>query len=392
MNLHMNRRRAIIGGAVLLLMVIIVLARRDPGTDVDVGTADWAPLTVEIEQDGRTRATDRYIVTAPVSGQLERIQAREGAPIESGSVVARIEPLPLDAPTVAGLQASLSAAQARREGAGASIVQARAARDQAVHELERRRTLAEDGVLTAEQMEQYELAARTREQQYRAAEQTLRAAEADVAAARATLAGSTPDGAARSAVAVRAPASGVLLRVPERSGRLVTAGTPLVEIGDPHALEVVADVLTRDAVRIRPGMPAVLRNWGGPDLHATVRTIEPSAFTRISALGVEEQRVNVLLDLADRPPELGDGYRVDAAITVWSTPRTLTVPSSALFRAGAGWAVFVVEDGRARLRSVGVGERSGARVQVLEGLEAGQPVVLFPSDELEDGVRVRRRE
>jgi HlyD family secretion protein len=391
MRWNLTRRRVVVLVAVVLLASVVVLLRREPALDVDVATAEWTPLSVAIEQDGRTRAVDRYVVTAPVSGMLERIDMLEGAPVAAGAVVARIQPLPLDVPTRAGLQAALSAAEARRASAAAAVGQAEAARDQALRELERRRMLAEQGALAAEQVERYRLAWQTGEQQLHAARESLRAADADVAAARAALSGVTAAGATQAAVQVRSPAAGLLLRVAEHSGRLVSAGAPLLEIGDPQALEVVVDVLTRDAVRIRPGMPAILRNWGGPELHATVRAVEPSAFTRLSALGVEEQRVNVILDLAERPPELGDGYRVDAAITVWATDRALTIPTSALFRTAAGWAAFTVENGVARERTVQIGERSGARVQVLDGLADGQRVIVFPSDELTAGQRVRPR-
>jgi HlyD family secretion protein len=391
MKWQWSRRRTIAAVAVLVLVVLFALSRRPAALDVETAEAAIGSLEVSVEEDGRTRAVDRYVVTAPVTGQVERIELREGARIQRGSVLALIDPMPLDAPMESSLRAALTAAEARRASAVAARDQATAAREQAQRELERRRQLAEQGALAAEQIEQYALALRMRQEDVQSALQGLRAAEADVQAARGALLAARTGTGASAAVQVRAPAGGVILRVPERSARVVAAGTPLVEVGDPDALEVVVDVLTSEAVRIRPGMPATLHNWGGSTLAATVRAVEPSAFTRVSALGVEEQRVNVLLDLAERPPELGDGYRVDAVIVVWAGTDVLTVPSSALFRTGTGWALFVIQDGRARLREVRVGERSGARAQVLEGVSAGDAVILFPPDELQDGARVRPR-
>jgi HlyD family secretion protein len=224
-----------------------------------------------------------------------------------------------------------------------------------------------------------------------------------VAVARAALlAGEDGAGEERRRVVLRAPVDGRVLRVLEQSDRVVGAGTPILEVGDAAQLEVVVEVLTIDAVRVRPGMPVALAGWGGEGtLPATVRTVEPAAFTKISALGVEEQRVRVIADLAGPPGPLGDGYRVEARIVTWSAPSVLKVPASAVFRraAGAGqapagdqgWAVFTVAAGRARLRPVAPGHRTAAEVEVLSGLAAGERVVLHPQNELRDGARVAAR-
>jgi HlyD family secretion protein len=388
MKWQWNRRRAIIAAVVAVVLLLIVLSQRPAAVLVDTAEVARGTLSVLVEEDGRTRAVDRYVVTAPVSGMVERIDLREGVRVQRGAVLALVQPMPLDAPTESALRAGLTAAQARHASAAAARSQAAAAREQAQRELERRRDLVEQGALSAEQLEQFALALRMRTEELQAAEQGLRAAAADVDAARAALL-SARTGSSTAGVSVRAPADGVLLRIAERSARIVSAGTPLVEVGDPNALEVVVDVLTTEAVRIRPGMRAALRNWGGEPIGGTVRLVEPSAFTRVSALGVEEQRVNVVLDLDQRPPELGDGYRVDAAITVWSAGDVLIVPAAALFRTGGGWSAFVAEGGRARLREVRVGERSGTHAQVVSGLEQGEQVILFPAATLEDGQRVR---
>jgi HlyD family secretion protein len=190
-------------------------------------------------------------------------------------------------------------------------------------------------------------------------------------------------------VTVKAPAAGTVLRVPEYSERIVNAGQPLIELGNAAVLEVVIDVLSTDAVRIQPGMPATLTGWGGVPLAARVRKIEPAAFTRLSALGVEEQRVNVILDFDNCPDNIGDGYHIQGSIVVWSSERVLTVPTSALFTDVAGWSVFVIEQGRARKRSVQIGEHGRERAQVISGLAAGDRVILFPSDQITDGALVR---
>ena len=191
-------------------------------------------------------------------------------------------------------------------------------------------------------------------------------------------------------IAVRSPAKGRVLRIPEKSERVVAASAPIVELGDAKALEVVADVLSSDAGRLPPGSAVQIVEWGGDDpLEGRVRSIEPSAFTRVSALGVDEQRVNVLVDLLNPPKSLGDGYRVEIKATVWESADVLTVPSSALFQRGGKWAVFVVEDGRAQVRNIGVGHRAEAIVEVVSGLKQGERVILFPSDKVAEGSRVR---
>lgn len=371
--------------ALVILAFLAFLMRPDP-VSVEVVTATSQPLEVTIDEDGRTRAVDRYVITAPVAGRLERIGIREGDCVTANDVIAQIQPMPLDASTRQQLEARLSAARARQRGATASLDRAHVARDQAQRELERRRTLAREGAIAEEQAEQYALALEARQEEFRSAEETNRAAVAEVEAVQAAL---LAERSPSTTIAVRAPADGTVLRIPERSARIVQAGETLVEVGDAEALEVVIDVLSTDAVRIRPGMPATLNGWGGDfAIHARVRRVEPSAFTRTSALGVEEQRVNVILDLEQRPESLGDGYRVEASILVWAAENVLTVPSSALFRSGSGWQLFVIEDGRARLRDVVVGERSGVLAQIREGLAEGDIVLEFPSDEIDDGIRV----
>ena len=387
---RLSRKAVWIGVTVILAAALIVPALIPDAAAVATAKATIGPLTVTVEEDGRTRAVDRYVITAPVAGELERLPLRAGERVARGEVVARISPMPLDERTRIQLSATVDAAQARLHAATAALQQAEAAATQAVREYERRRSLTEAGALSAEQLEQYALAARSTAEDRDAARQAVGAARADLRSARAALLGEgrSLDGAGGAAIAVRSPAAGTIASVPERSSRVVQPGEVILEVTDPSALEVVVDVLSTDAARIEPGMQTTLTGWGGPPLGATVRRVEPAAFTRISALGVEEQRVNVILSLDERPDALGDGYRVEASVSVWHADSVLSVPSSAVFRNGGGWQLFRVIDEEARLTSITVGERSGARTQILGGLSPGDVVILFPSDELDDGTRV----
>jgi HlyD family secretion protein len=388
---RLTRKVVWIGVAIIVVALFIVPAMIPDAVAVSTARARVGPLTVTVNEDGRTRAVDRYVITAPVAGELERLPLRAGERVARGDVVARIRPMPLDERTRIQLSAALDAAQARLRAATATLQQAEAAATQAQREYERRRQLMEAGALSAEQLEQYALAARSTAEDRDAARQAVGAAEADVRSSRAALLGEgrSVDGVGGGAVVVRSPAGGTIASVAERSSRIVRPGEVILEVTDPSALEIVVDVLSTDAARIQPGMRTTLTGWGGPPLGATVRRVEPAAFTRISALGVEEQRVNVILALDERPDALGDGYRIEASVVVWHADSVLSVPSSAVFRESDGWRLFTVADGRANLTSVTVGERSGALTQILSGIEVGSEVILFPSDELEHGTRVK---
>jgi len=337
-------------------------------------------------------------VAAPTTGRLLRIDLDEGDVVAAGDVVARIESVPLDPRDQAAAEARLEAAEAQKSETIARVALARATREQAERTAQRAQRLREEGVLAVEALEEAQLALTQARRELDAALEASHAAEHEVEAARASLiatyGGSPPGGAAKGCgqgpcVEVRAPVAGSVLRVFEESERVVAGGTPLLELGDPLDLELVVDVLSSDAVRIHPGSPVRIEDWGGDHpLRAEVRRVEPSAFTKVSALGVEEQRVNVIADPVDDAAGLGDGYRVEARIEVWRADDVLRVPVSALFRAGDDWAVFVVEDGIARRRPIEVGERGGTQAEVVAHLSEGEKVVLHPSDRLRDGVAV----
>jgi len=366
---------------------------------VDVGVVKRGRLRVTVDEEGQTRVRDRFVVAAPIAGRVARITFDAGDPVDRGTVVARMQPLPLDPRTRNEAQARLDAAVAAQKEADARVEQARAALEQAQRGARRARELGRKGSISSEERELAELEETSRQKELEAALFGARAAAYNVEAAKAALmAPGSHDSQAlvaacesqpHSCLELRSPVKGQVLRVPEQSERVVVAGAPLLELGDPTALEIVVDVLSADAVKVKPGALMLLEDWGGQKpLKARVRLVEPSGFTKVSALGVEEQRVNVIADFAEDHVPMADGYRVEASIVVWEADDVLEVPSSALFRHGGQWSVFVIEGGRARRRAVEIGQRNATASQVLSGLEEGARVVLHPSDQIEDGVRV----
>jgi HlyD family secretion protein len=352
---------------------------------VETSRATRRPLQVTVDEEGETRVRDRFVVAAPVAGRVARITLREGDVVRPGTVVARIFPAPLDPRTRDQAAARLEAAEDAQRAAAAAVAQARATRDQTHREWERARGLAAQNAIAPEAHERIELEEVSRARDFESAEFRAQAAAHEVEVARAALAGGGEP------IAIRSPVAGRILRVPEPSERVVTPGTPLAEVGDRSRLEIVADLLSADAVKVSAGAPMLIEGWGGETLRGRVRLVEPSAFTKISALGVEEQRVNVVGDLLDQPATLGDRYRVEIRIVTWSADSVLTVPTSALFRAGDGWHLFVVEGGRARARSVTVGHRTSVDAELTAGVSEGEEVIRYPNDRVSDGVRVVER-
>ena len=359
---------------------------------VDVATTRRGPLEVTVGDDGRTRVRDRFVLSAPATGNLLRIELDPGAEVEAGVIVARIlppDPAVLDERSRAAAEARLTAALAHQRQADAAIVRARVARDSAVRDADRARKLVSQGAVTGVERDQFELAEDLAQTDVAQAELNRGAAVAEVAAARAALGRGV--GVSPESVSVVAPVRGKVLRVLRDSAGPVAAGTPLLELGDLRAIEVVIDVLSSDAAQIAIGAPAAIEAWGGERLSGRVREIEPSAFTHISALGIEEQRVNIILSIDAPPPELGDGFRVEARIVIWRGERVLAIPASAVFRFRDRWTVYAVEDGRAHLQSIDIGHRGQLEVEVLGGLADGATVIVYPDDRIADGVRVSPR-
>jgi HlyD family secretion protein len=365
-----------------------------------VSTASVArrPLAVTVEEEGRTRVRDRYVLSAPVAGYLRRIELDVGDPVKGGDVLATLDPLrpaTLDERSRAEAEARVAAARAGLAERESDAKRAAAEAELAASEFARIDNLLKRNLVSRAQFDE----ARSRREASAAASRAAAAAvdvgrydlDAALASLRYTASGESTE--KLEAVPVRSPVTGRVLAVQQESAGVVAAGQPLLDVGDPQVLEIVVELLSRDAVRIAPGGRVLLERWGGgATLEGTVRTIEPTGFTKVSALGVEEQRVRVIVDFSSPPDEwhrLGDGYRVEATFVVWSSDAALTVPSSALFRRGDSWAAFVVAGGRARERTVTQGHSSGLLTEVLGGLEDGDTVIVHPGDAIDDGVRVR---
>ena len=375
-------------GAIILVAAIVIGLWPQP-IPVETAPAAVGVLRATVNEEGKTRVKQRYVVSAPVTGQLRRIPFKAGAEVHAGeTVLAVIDPL---SPTLLDAR-TLTLAEARRDTASANLEKARIAQAFAASELRRFQKLFADRTVAAQELEAVQLRESSASRETAAAESALRQAEAELAEFAATVPAAT--NSVRAPRELKAPSNGRVLRVFEENARVITAGAPLLEIGDPADLEIVIEVLSRDGAAISPGTKVELEQWGGGEpLAARVRLVEPAAFTKVSALGVEEQRVNVIADLLTPPEQrrsVGDNFRVEARIIVWETNDALKVPAGALFRRGDQWAIFVVANGRGQLRSVKVGRSSGTETQILDGLKAGDQVILYPGSRVHDGQRVKQ--
>jgi HlyD family secretion protein len=386
-NRHTRRWLPYAGAAVLVALITGGLWPRP--IPVETARAAVGSLRATVNEEGKTRIKQRYVVSAPVAGQLRRIPFKAGAEVRADeTVVAVIEPV---SPTLLDAR-TRTATEAKRDTAVANLEKARTGQHFAASELRRLEKLHAEKMVSVQELETGQLREASAAKEQAAAESSLRQAEAELA----EFGGNTPVGTNTllDPVQVKAPATGSVLHVFEENARVVAAGTPLMEIGDPADLEVVVEVLSRDGAAIPPGTSVELEQWGGGQpLQAKVRLVEPAAFTKVSALGVEEQRVNVVADLLTPPDQrrnVGDNFRVEARIIVWEARDALKVPAGALFRKGEQWAAFVVAGGHARLRIVKAGRSSGTATQVLEGLKEGEEVILYPGSRVQDGQRVTR--
>ena len=384
--------------AVLALLGLAVWALLPRPVEVDVAAISPRTIAVTVEEEGTAEIREVFVVSAPIAGRLRRSDLHAGDPVLAGkTVVAAIGPAApalLDARSRAVAEASLAAAEAAVDLARAQVVQARATLDFRRAEADRAAALFDRAAIARHVLDLALLERDTAEAALQSAEASLavRGRERDSAAA--VLDGTISAAAEACCVTVAAPVSGQVLRVLTEDEQVVGPATPLVEIGDPADLRVRVDLLSRDAVRVRPGAEARITGWGGPDLTAVVERIEPAAETRISALGIDEQRVQVLLRLtgdAKGRQGLGHGYRVVARITLMTVPEALSIPVGALFRDGSDWATFVVTDGTADLRRIALGERDDEFAQVVQGFAAGEEVILHPNDLVSAGVSVTAR-
>jgi len=367
---------------------------------VDAAAAVSGPLAVTIEEEGKTQVMERYVISAPVAGYAQRINLHVGDALQAGQVLAQLEPArsdALDPRSRAQMQAQLNSAQA---AVSAAVENARAAEAQATlaqQELARAESLRKVNFVSEQALDRARTEVNRTQAVKQAAQYTVNMTRFDLDKVRATLASTSAlqSGKSPETLSVRAPVAAKVLKVVHESEGLVQAGQPLLEIGNPETLEIEIEVLSTQAVQIAPGAKVLLDRWGGEvTLQGAVRTIEPTGFTKISALGVEEQRVRVIVDITS-PREvwrrLGDGYRVEARFVIWEEKDILQIPASALFRHGQGWAAFVVANGRATIRPLVIGQRAGLTVQVLSGLKAGEQVITHPEDKIKQGGRVKVR-
>jgi HlyD family secretion protein len=400
--MKITRRQLLLAVFVLLLAGALGYGFMPRPAPVDVVRVAAGPLRVTVDEDGRTRIKERYVISAPIGGQLRRIELHPGDAVKAGvtllASIDPVEPTLLDARTRAQLEARLRAAEAQVDLAGPRVERARAADELARSEYARITQLADQQAVARQELDRAREAARMAAEDVKMADYSRRIAGFELEQARAALLRSTPGPRPEDCIGemkILAPVDGRVLRVFHEDAAVVQPAARLLEIGDPAQLEAEIDVLSSDAVRIEPGARVRFEHWGGSTpLEGRVRVIEPAGFLKISALGVEEQRVNVIVDFVTPPAErrtLGDAYRVEARIVVWESDRVLKAPVGALFRHQGAWAVFAVRDGRARLTPVQVGHSDGREMEIAGGLAEGDEVVVHASDKVSDGVRVAVR-
>ncbi len=396
---ELETKRGLIALLVAVIAAAFIWAMWPKPVQVEVARVTRGPLQVTVDEEGKTRIKDVYTVSAPITGKLLRVSLDPGDSVRKDETfVAIIEPtVPpfLDVRTLRELEAHVAAARAAVALAEAEIRQAQSELEFAEAELERARALSRTKTIAERTLEKARLDADTRQAALARANSNLEVRKRELESAQARLIapeeglkGEVPEGCC---VRVRAPVSGRILRLIQESEKVVAAGTPLVEIGDAANLELVVELLSADAVKVAEGALASIEGWGGSPVTAKVTRIEPAGFTKISALGIEEQRVRVILDIAGDgkvPERLGHDFRVFVRITVYQSADALRVPISSLFRKGEQWAVFAVEGSRARSAAVEIGHRNTAFAEVLSGMPQGAVVILHPSDRIADGVRV----
>jgi HlyD family secretion protein len=389
-------RWVLIALAGIAAIVLAVALFRRGAQPVEADTVARGVVTVTIDAEGTTRIVHRHAMVAPVAGALERIAVRAGDAVKTGDVLARISPsasVLFDARSASQAEERVGASRALLAQARTALTRAELSRTQSERDLTRTRSLAAAGAISRQQLEQAELLDAQREADVSAAQSAVRVAEHELLAARAAVSGGARV-AELSSTVVKAPMDGVVLRVLQEDEGVVGAGTPLLEIGDLTSMEVLTDVLSEDAARLRPNAPATIA-IGADAVRAKVARIEPQAFTKRSSLGVDEQRVRLVLvttQPTDAMLRLGDGFRVDVALeTARTEDSVVTVPAGALLRQGQGWSVYTIRDGAARLTPVTIGLRSATMAEVQSGLTPGDRVILFPSDQVRDGGRVTLR-
>ena len=400
MKLSKSRITWSVAGLVILGAIIWAFVPKP--VEVDVAKVERGPLQVTVDHEGKTRVKERYVVSAPLGGWMRRIPWKAGAEVEAGktllAVIQPSDPALLDARTIAQSEARVKAADAAKAQSAAGLDRAQSAEKLATSDLQRASRLFAQGALSQQELDTAQERAHAAAQSAKAAQYAVQIADFELEQAKAALLRVRPETAGGTETGdfnIFSPVSGRVLRVLQESATVVAPGMPLLEVGNPTNLEIVVDLLSSDAVKVQPGAKMLLEHWGGDQpLAARVRLVEPSGFLKVSALGVEEQRVNVIGDFVSPPEQwgaLGDAFRIEARIVTWEGPDILQAPSSALSRSGDGWAVFRVVNGRATVCPVKIGHGNGLESEVLEGLSMGDRVVVHPGDKMKDGVRVTIR-
>lgn len=395
-----SQRRIILYGIAAVIILVIGYGFMPKPILVETAEAQRGHMRVTIEEEGKTRVINRFIVSAPVAGFSLRIGLDIGDSVSKGDRITELEPLRsnvLDPRSRAEAKARAAAAEASLLAAKENARSAKANADFANKEGERVRQLFKDSLVTQEKLDTAEADMQRTDAALKSSEFAVEVARHQKEAALSALKYSAAQetGSVKEKVLIKAPVSGSVLKIHHESEGVVSAGETLIEIGDPRALEVQVDVLSADAVKLKPGMPVLFERWGGnKPLQGRVRSIEPAGFTRVSALGVEEQRVLVISDIVSPPEEwrqLGDGYRVEAHFILWEDNNVLQIPSSALFRTGNDWSVFLIKNKKAQHRVVQIGYRNGLYTQVVSGLSEGEMVIPHPDNSIKDSSSVRPR-
>lgn len=395
-----SKKYLLIGLVVMLIVGLLVFSFWPQPITVSTAKVERGPLQVTVEEEGKTRVRERYQISAPVAGYAPRLEWEVGDSVEADQVLLLLQPTPatvLDPRSRAEARAQVERARAALAAEQSQLRGLQANYELAQREYIRIKTLFEDGKISRSALDQAETEVERTAANLHAAHYRVDVYRQELRAAQAVLeySAADPKAIATEEVPITSPVTGQVLEIHHKSAGIVSSGQLLLTVGDSHSLEVAVDVLSADAVRIRPGMGVSFQRWGDEQpLEGRVRTVEPAGFTKVSALGVEEQRVWVVADITSPPHRwqaLGDGYRVEASFILWESNQVLKVPSSALFRQGEEWAVFIIEDGVAHRRIIKIGHRGGLEVEVLEGLSEGDTVIIHPQDTVEDEVRVEPR-